>query len=287
VTAAKWQLKSAVLNWPGSDVLVEGARPNEWAAYDESLPDDERVDRVLQWLDDDLCSLCMLYFSIVDVQGHKHGPNSTEVAAAVASVDSSIGRLLNGLRQRGVLAEVNVLLVSDHGMTDVSYNNTDTPNFIFIDDVYTDTDYVLVDVGANALVLPLNASTAPLLFTALQNLSHSSAYYSDVSSLPSLPPRLHYSGNPLIPPIVVAADEGYEVTNRSATYPQKGAHGFDPALSDMAAVMVLTGPAVMKKGALLKEVQSVDIYVLMCALLGIPAAKNEGDLSQFSDLLRH
>ena len=222
------------------------------------------------------------------------GPNSSAVAAAVASVDSSIGRLLTGLRQRGVLDEVNVLVVSDHGMTDVSHNDTDLPNFLFVDDVYADTDYVLADVGANALVLPLNSSTAALLFDALQRLNHSTTYWSDAASHTAafnlsdlLPSRLHYAGNPLIPAIVVAADEGYQVTNRTEVYTERGAHGFDPALPAMAAVMALMGPAVTVKGKVLDEVQSVDIYALMCALLGIPPAKNEGDLSQFASCLKH
>ena len=234
--------------------------------------------------------------SEVDAAGHLAGPNSTEVAAAVASVDSSIGRIVSGLRSRGLLSAVNVLVVSDHGMASVSFNGTDSPNFLFIDDVYPDTDYLLVDNGANALVLPQSAATAQALFDALGRMPNSSVWWASRDDLPPggdastvLPAVLHYSGsnNPLIPPIIVTADEGFQVTNRSAVYREMGAHGFDPSLPDMAAVMALMGAAVAKPGQVLDEVRAVDIYALMCALLAIPPATNEGDLTQFIPLLKH
>ena len=318
-----------MLNWPGSDVAVEGGRPTVWAAYNGSLSDDQRVDRLLQWIDTEACILCMLYFrshtpahtpaqrpqlavgvipspppplrcvaalSEVDAAGHLAGPNSTEVAAAVASVDASIGRILNGLRSRGLLSTVNVLVVSDHGMTSVSFNGTDSPNFLFIDDYYADTDYVLVDNGANALVLPQSAATAQALFEALGRMPNATVWWASRDDLPPggdastiLPAGLHYSDsdNPLIPPIIVTAEEGFQVTNRSAVYKEMGAHGFDPSLPDMAAVMALMGAAVAMPGQVLDEVRAVDIYALMCALLAIPPATNEGDLTQFIPLLKH
>ena len=284
-TAKKWGVSTAVLNWPGSSTVIEGRLPDIWAPYNNSIPDNDRIDRLLAWIDADACTLCMVYIATVDQVGHRYGPNSTEVGDAVAAVDAAVGRLLVGLRNRGLLDAVNVLVVSDHGMADVSSHDTPLtgqPQFLFIDDVYTGDDYTLVESGANAHVLPLNDSTKDKLFANLSSMPNATACWSV-----DLPPSLHYSGNALIQPILVRATQGFLITDRAHTYNESGAHGYDPSLPDMGAVMIAAGAGVRSSGVLLGEVQTVDVYAVMCALLGILPSKNEGDITQFIPHIRH
>ena len=230
LTAQKWGLSTAVLNWPGSD--VEGMRPNVWAEYDGSIADDARVDTLLGWLDAGRCVLCMVYISTVDQAGHQFGPNSTGVADAVASVDATVGRLLNGLTSRGLLGAVNVLVVSDHGMTGVATNGS--TRWLFVDDFYTATDYVLVETQANAHLLPLDNATAPLLFNSLKNnMPHVTVSWSW-----ELPASLHYSDNALIQPILVMAGRrrGSSAPRASMARPSLLAHVSSP-LSPMCALL--------------------------------------------------
>ena len=53
-------------------------------------------------------------------EGHDHGPNSAEARAALARIDAAIGRLLDGLAARDLAEQVNLVLVSDHGMAEVA-----------------------------------------------------------------------------------------------------------------------------------------------------------------------
>ena len=136
---------------------------------------------------------------------------------------------------------------------------------------------------ANAHILPLNDATKDELLRNLSLLPNVTASLSV-----DLPPSFHYTGNPLIQPIIARADQGFVIIDsRSHVYNRSGAHGYDPSLPDMAAVMVLAGVGVQGKEVVLPEVQTVDVYGVMCALLGIPAAKNQGDLTQFIPYLKH
>lgn len=58
-----------------------------------------------------------LYFNQPDTAGHQGGPNSTLVNQAIQEVDDAIGRLWEGLVERNISECVNIMIVSDHGMS--------------------------------------------------------------------------------------------------------------------------------------------------------------------------
>ena len=92
--------------WPGSEAEIHGVRPSYWTEFDQGMPGDARVDRVLEWMDlpsGQRPQLTTLYFDIVDTQGHHHGPDAPQTAEAIRSVDVSIGRLIEGLKAAGVV----------------------------------------------------------------------------------------------------------------------------------------------------------------------------------------
>jgi predicted AlkP superfamily pyrophosphatase or phosphodiesterase len=61
-----------------------------------------------------------LYFDEVDTWGHNAGPDSAELNAALTRTDGSVGRLVEGLKARGLFARSNLILVADHGMAPIS-----------------------------------------------------------------------------------------------------------------------------------------------------------------------
>ncbi len=60
--------------------------------------------------------LVVFYFPGVDELGHRFGPDSPQYRRAVRTVDATIGRVLEGLRRRGLYERSDRVLVSDHGM---------------------------------------------------------------------------------------------------------------------------------------------------------------------------
>ena len=289
-TAQRAGLKSAVLNWPGSDKLIGGVRPTVWAPYNGSLTDAERVQQLMAWLDADACTLCMLYFSSVDSAGHAHGPLSPDMNAALSAMDHTVGLVVIGLTQRGLWNSSNLLVVSDHGMTSVNTSRAPSNDRLVLIDHYTNvTDYLLVYDGPLAHILPTNNATVQRLWEDLQRLPHCAPYWSANNTMPA---QLHYAfaDSERIPPIVLVCELGIQVMNSTVWESDTlhGAHGYAPTESDMGAIMIAHGAGLSEaaRNARLSGTQSVDVYGLMCRLLGVMAADNDGSMSQFRPYLK-
>jgi predicted AlkP superfamily pyrophosphatase or phosphodiesterase len=118
VTAERAKIPTGTLFWPGSEAPIQGVWPHKWAHYDQAFSSNLRVAMLLSWLDlppADRPRLATIYFDVVDNAGHHHGPESSELNVAVATVDVAIGRLRAGLKARRIAA--NLVIVSDHGMS--------------------------------------------------------------------------------------------------------------------------------------------------------------------------
>ena len=64
-----------------------------------------------------------------------------------------------------------------------------------------------------------------------------------------------------------------------------GDHGYDNILNSMRPIFVARGPA-FKQNAVVESIDTVDIYPLMCHLLNIEPAPNNGSLQRAATLLR-
>jgi hypothetical protein len=98
-----------------------------------------------------------------------------------------------------------------------------------------------------------------------------------------LPAYLHYSGSPRIQPIIAIADDGWAITtharfeqNRNQPSQKGGEHGYDGRYRSMHGLFVAAGPS-LRRGTVVPAFESVHVYELMCRLLGLAPAKNDGD----------
>jgi hypothetical protein len=65
----------------------------------------------------------------------------------------------------------------------------------------------------------------------------------------------------------------------------RGAHGYDNAYQEMQATFIAHGRAFKKKRTV-EPFANVEVYNLMCKILGIKPAPNDGDLKRVQGLLR-
>ncbi len=282
VTAERQGLRTATYFWPGSEAEIRGYRPTYWVPYDGSIPGETRVRQVLEWLDlpDSLRPRFLtLYFSEVDHAGHEHGPDAPEVAEAVQRVDSYLQRLVDGLKARGLLDHINIMIVSDHGMTATSHERV-----IFLDDYISLDDVQVVNWSPVLMLTPRPGRFERVLQALQQAHPHLHVYRKE-----ALPPHLHYSTHRRIPPIVGLADEGWMITSHERFERQRhrfprGMHGYDPTLPSMHGILVAHGPAFVR-GRVVPPVANVHLYALMCHLLGITPAANDGSLEAVEHLL--
>ena len=282
VTAEKQGLTAAAFFWPGTESPIQGIRPTYWKPYDGSIPNLERVEQVLAWLDldqDERPSLITLYFSTVDDATHNHGVDGEEVREAIQAVDGMIGVLMAGLEKRGLSGLVNVVVASDHGMAD-----TEPHRMVIVDD-YIDLSWGrVVDWNPVFAVWPA-AGMEDALYEGLSRAMHLSVYRKE-----EIPDRYRYREHRRIPPIVAVADEGWSISSRSF-YEERpsrygGAnHGYDNELLSMGATFIATGPA-FKEGIMVGPFANIHVYELLCHVLGLEPASNDGSLEVLRGVLR-
>lgn len=282
VTADEQGLKAAVMFWPGSDRIIRGRRPDYWRPYDKAVLADDRVDQVLMWLDlpqAERPSFVALYFDLVDTEGHHHGPNSKELDAALTSTDAAVGRLVEGLKSRGLYVRTNLIVTGDHGMADTSKDR-----LVYIDDIAGGADRIhWVTLGAAA---GLRIAPGAPKDTRTRLLAH----HDHVQCWPKAeaPRSFHYGRNRRVPPIVCTAEVGWYITTHERLAEMKdfnlGNHGYDPFSPYMAVGFVAEGPA-FRRGVTLAPFDNVDVEPLAVQLLGLRGPKSDGSAQAFRPVL--
>lgn len=282
VTAHRAGLRTATMFWPGSEAAIHGVRPDEWHPFDAGITPAQRVDTVLGWLQAPPAqrpAFMTLYFDQVDHAEHDAGPASPPARAAVAEVDAALARLVEGLRQRGMLDALNIVVVSDHGMARVPDGQVVTV------DTLVPADIAEVETAGQVVgIRPRPGHAAEAEARLLGRHPHYACWRKG-----ELPARWHYGTHPRIPPIVCLMDEGWDALSpgwKAKRRPgDRGSHGFDPALPSMRAVFIAHGPA-FNPGTLLPPFDNVDVYPLLADLLGIAPAANDGSLAPLRPALR-
>jgi predicted AlkP superfamily pyrophosphatase or phosphodiesterase len=275
-TAEQAGIKSASVFWPGSIVPVNGIRPSYWATFKKTAASD-RVDMLLAWLDlppDKRPQFATLYIDEVDSAGHDFGPFSPQINTAVSTVDTAIGRLVAGLKARGLWANTNLAVMSDHGMAVIDPQRID-----YAEDLIDPSLAKAINPGpftSFALEPGQKARAEAILLAPHPNLQ---CWRKD-----QVPARFEYGKNPRVTPIVCLSNIGSEVRARGAKV-GGGDHGFDPADPNMQAFFVARGPA-FKHGVVLPPIDNVDIYPLMAKVLGVTPSPNDGNFAHTAGALQ-
>ena len=274
--------RAATMFWPGSEAPVHGRHPDYWARYDRDVADNARVDAVLDWLDlpaRERPALITLYFDRVDVQGHYFGPGSAEVDDAMRSIDGALARLLAGLERRGLRDTLNLVVVSDHGMTATSPDRV-----VFLDDLVPREWAHVVMWGVLTGLSPVAEHRDEVERLLLAPHEHMECHRRD-----AMPSRFDYGSNRRVPPILCLARSGWVISDH-ATFERKkhfsrGEHGYDIDDADMRAIFVGHGPS-FRKGVVIPPFDNVDVYPLLAHLLGVGAERNDGNLANVRAALR-
>lgn len=275
--------RAATMFWPGSEAAIQGQHPLDWRIYDESVSANARVDQVLAWLDRPERTrpqFITLYFEQVDEAGHKSGPDSAESRAARKEVDDALARLLAGLEQRGLRDGINLVVVSDHGMANI------TGREYIID--YLQAHGLGLDAirittsGALAGITPKPGQEAAVEAALLGRHPHSTCWRKQ-----EMPAQWHYGSHPRIPPIQCQADLGWLLLDRDNGRPFHGggAHGYAIEEPTMHATFIASGPA-FRDHVALPAFDNVDVYPLLMRLLGLQPLPNDGDITPLLPALK-
>ena len=277
MTAERQGVRAAMLYWVGSDLADQGRHASYWEDYSVQplLEYEERIDKALGYLElprRERPHLIMIYFDEPDHSGHEYGPRSDEVRAAVKRVDDMVGRLREGIARSRLADKIDLIVLADHGMTDISYDRCVNP-----------FDYIQKDWCEHILTgAPTSIFSKPeyreRIYEALQGVEHISVWKKD-----EIPAELCYGSSDRIGDIVVIPDLGWQIGERPRSYP--GAHGYNPYEPDMQPIFRAEGPD-FRKGFVAASFRNVSVYPLICYLLGLKPSACDGSLDEVRQLLK-
>ena len=284
ITAQHQGVKTGNVYWVGSDIPIKDEYPTYYRNWDEDPHWDfeERVDEIVRLMslpESERPRLVMGYFDEPDHTGHVYGPISPETKEMVEHMDSLMHGLYLRLKALPHGDRINFIVLSDHGMEEisperfVSWHNEipegwaenvkgTSPTSIFVKEGYVDS-----------------------LYNRLSKIEHLSVWKHG-----EVPGELNYGTSERLGDLIVAPDLGWQFA--SSPSKNNGAHGYSPKEPDMMVMFRAVGPD-FKEGyeAPFTEgeqsaFRNVDIYPLLCKLLGIKPAATDGKLERIVNILK-
>ncbi len=183
-----------------------------------------------------------------------------------------MGHFIAGLERLGIRDTTTLIVVSDHGMAEVGRSQS-----IDLNGLLSGLDTVALQWSgpvAGFVVAPSERETA---LNRLAGESHMTCWPKS-----EIPQRLHLGSHRRVPDVVCLAQVGWTITDGRPFPP--GQHGYDPAEPDMWGLFVAVGPGIAVRK--LELVDNIDVYPLLCRLLGVPPETNDASNALADALVR-
>lgn len=287
VAAKRQGLRVFVNDWPVSQQTPPPYRPDfAPESFDRLRSDTDRLNDTIERLNADAGNppprLVMSYVSAVDGAGHRFGPDSPSVDAALLQVDELIGgyhaRIVQWFdRTHGPADELYFLITTDHGMcpvhTLVNLDRHLTPQLL--------QDVRSVDSGTIGMLylddLPADQreSRARAICDRLRGVPYLKAWLQQ-----DVPQQLHLADPARVGDVVISLAPGYCFTERRAattmpvTTGPLGMHGYDPsACTDMLGAAILWRYRKPLGGRDMGRVENPQWHASVAKLLNIQTAE--------------
>jgi len=296
--------------WPGPPETTTGVSSTYFVPWKNKVSLDDKLEKILQWIDlplDRRPQLILAYEPSLDQAGHQAGPGSARVNASLKDVDLFAKNLHDSLEARNLADIVDVVFVSDHGMTDTSH-----PEKVYIDDILGEEAMASIEHedGWPSMGLWFNSqSNVSRNLDELLKASAEDPGRFEVYTHDTMPQRYHLANNERIAPIYVIPHIGYVLTTHkdNTSGMSKGNHGYDNEELSMHAMFIAHGPfstvvkdlhqqkkplvtradgwhSTTKDTYIMDRFQNVEVYNLIVKLLGISEfAANTNGTSGFWD----
>ncbi|XP_036022730.1 glycerophosphocholine cholinephosphodiesterase ENPP6 isoform X1 [Onychomys torridus] len=291
ITLMKARRKVYMYYWPGCEVEILGVRPTYCLEY-KTVPTDinfaDAVSGALDSLKSGRADLAAIYYERIDVEGHHYGPSSPQRKDALRAVDNVLKYMIQWIQERGLQDDLNVIIFSDHGMTDIFWMDKviELSKYISLDDLQQ-----VKDRGPVVSLWPAPGKHSEI-YHKLSTVEHMTVYEKE-----AIPSRFYYKKGKFVSPLTLVADEGWFITENREVLPfwmnstgkkggwQRGWHGYDNELMDMRGIFLAFGPD-FKSNFRAAPIRSVDVYNIMCNVSGITPLPNNGSWSRVVCMLK-
>ncbi|MGE0088579.1 MAG: ectonucleotide pyrophosphatase/phosphodiesterase [Bacteroidales bacterium] len=279
ITAEKQGVKCASYFWVGSEAPIQGMQPTYWKKYSKKTTFEDKIDTVIHWFslpENQRPHLVTFYHFQPDWISHDFGPLAKETRAVAEQLDSLLGIFMAKLSTLPIADKINVIVVSDHGMADISSNR-----YINLSD-FLNKDWFSVIAGGNPVYsLQPKPEYYQQVLSKLKGIEHLKVWERN-----DIPKRYVYGTSSRVNDILIEADLGWSV----AWVDDKerfsgGTHGYDNMLPEMQGIFFAKGPA-FKQGYVHESFMNIDVYPIIAKILDLKPAKVDGNLNEVIDILK-
>ena len=175
-----------------------------------------------------------------------------------------------------------MIITSDHGMAELNNSRIIVLDKFVPSDLYTLITRPGVDNQvANTYfhILPKDGKLTET-YQHLKGIPHLNVYLKE-----KIPEEFHYKHNRRVMPILIVADDQWIITKNLSQVKVRGNHGYSNKYPDMHPFFLAQGPA-FKENVISEPFENVNIYPLMCHILGITPSPNNGSLQAVQQLLK-
>ena len=282
-TAKRQGIITASYFWPGSELTADYRRPNYYKNYEHTKAYSDRVNGVIEWLKlpyGERPHFITMYFDAADSYGHKFGPDSPQVDSAIQVLDSQLGDLFVKLKEINLFDSSDIIVVSDHGMTEIN-----SERIINIDELLDGINYKMDNSGVILSFDKDENDLNEIYAKLISSEEHFSVYLKK-----DIPAFYHFSDSYLIGDLVAIADLGWTFRDKkkksNEKYFQGGNHGFDNNVLDMHGIFFAMGPS-FKKNYRTGTIENIDVYPLLCKIFNIvPAFNIDGRFEKIGFILK-
>ncbi|ELT97397.1 hypothetical protein CAPTEDRAFT_53527, partial [Capitella teleta] len=253
--------RSGVMMWPGGGAPLYGEVSHVWRYFNNSVRNESRFDELVAWFVDEAApiNLGLLYINEPDLHGHKWGPTSPKLMKLVSELDALVGYLLRLLIKNNLYDDMNLIITSDHGMANITSR-------VILEEHLDLSTYESYGSSPVLLIWP-HEGFEDAIYTKMSKVPNMSVYRKA-----DIPAEYHYTFNRRISPLLFVADPGVSFCRTQANL---GNHGYNNSWNDMHPFFVAHGPA-FRRNHVSPQFNNVDIYPMMCKVLGIEPGPNDG-----------
>ena len=263
--------KSAVYFWPESETAIDNNTASYYYPYDHFTPNENRLEQILTWLrlpEAERPNFIAGYFASVDDAGHEFGANSPELINAISKLDTLLGIFVDQINQE-FNGEVNLVIVSDHGMTKIDKDHVIKWQENIVEGVKAIN-------GSTQLYLYSDSDSNLQRTVQLLNKNKTVAGKENyrIYQYPNFP--IHWQLNrktAAVPDVIIEALPSYIFQNGKKTIKPE-THGYDSKFHpELNAIFIATGPA-FRKNVQVEAFENVNVLPIITRALKLKDVDN-------------
>ncbi|XP_052831915.1 venom phosphodiesterase 2-like [Octopus bimaculoides] len=265
--------------------------PDNYEKYNPVKSFEDNMDKAVAWIKNGV-RFVALYFEQPDESGHRRGPNSAKVVKALQTIDSVIGVLMDELFEERLENCIDIVIVADHGMTDISLerviqlsnilNKTALKQVMSIGSlVRISTKYKM---EFNKIEIFTNETKDKVSEKELLSDLKCQSPYMNVYAKRYLPKVLHYANNIRIEDVIILPEDKWSVVKDLSFYTDKGSHGYDNRYRNMRSLFLAYGPD-FKQNLTIKPFENIELYNLFTDIFNVTGAPNNGTVGRLDSIL--